>query len=75
MTMEKPPRLVWMQLDSTYASGEATDHFWGARVPAGWLIWNRLNHTIAFVPDVGDHVRATPDDGAAPSATDVRPAP
>ncbi len=64
--MDKAPRLVWTQLDSTYATGEATDHFWGAPVPAGWLIWNRLNHTIAFVPDVKAGV---PPPVASPPAT------
>ncbi len=59
--MEKPPRLVWTKLDSTYESGEATDHFWGARVATGWLIWNRLNHTIAFVPDAAAPVASPPN--------------
>lgn len=46
-----PPTLTWVKLESHFEGDTPTNAFYGARFPHGWLVWNHLNQTMAFVPD------------------------
>jgi hypothetical protein len=59
------PKLAWVRLDSEFVGGAPTNAFYGARLAHGWLIWNHLNQTMAFVAD-------PPEQAAAPASYRVR---
>jgi hypothetical protein len=54
MEFTQPPKLSWVRLESEFEGGTPSNAFWGARLAHGWLIWNHLNQTMAFVPDPPD---------------------
>ena len=50
--MPKPEsKLVWEDVQSTWANGKVGGGFQRAKVPGGWLIMNYLDNTLTFMPD------------------------